>query len=188
MQEILSRDKKARLVDYFDVVAGTSTGGLIASMLVAGRKSAANIATADSQPIFQAKDIKEFYMKHCPEIFPRYRFGILQTLKMIFFGPKYDGKYLRELLQNRFGDTMIKDTKPNLVLTTFDINLMQPTIFTTYDAKLSDNKNALLSDICIGTSAAPTYLPPWSFFSADKSRMYHLIDGGVAENNPVINH
>lgn len=49
--------------------------------------------------------------------------------------------------------------------------------------------NALLSDICIATSAAPTYLPAHYFKtknSKGKVREFNLIDGGVAANNPVI--
>lgn len=48
--------------------------------------------------------------------------------------------------------------------------------------------DALLSDICIATSAAPTYLPAHSFETHDpegKVRKFDLIDGGVAANNPV---
>jgi patatin-like phospholipase/acyl hydrolase len=50
------------------------------------------------------------------------------------------------------------------------------------------SKNALLSDVCIGTSAAPTYLPGHHFQTMDgegKPRDFNLIDGGVAANNPV---
>lgn len=50
--------------------------------------------------------------------------------------------------------------------------------------------DALLSDICIGTSAAPTYFPAHSFTNTDdsgKSMDFNLIDGGVVANNPVIN-
>jgi patatin-like phospholipase/acyl hydrolase len=50
------------------------------------------------------------------------------------------------------------------------------------------SKNALLSDVCISTSAAPTYLPGHHFQTEDedgKPRDFNLIDGGVAANNPV---
>jgi patatin-like phospholipase/acyl hydrolase len=49
--------------------------------------------------------------------------------------------------------------------------------------------DAFLSDICIGTSAAPTYFPAHNFDTKDstgKVRTFNLIDGGVAANNPVI--
>ena len=43
--------------------------------------------------------------------------------------------------------------------------------------------NALLSDICISTSAAPTYLPAYKF--TNKGVEFNMIDGGVAANNPI---
>jgi patatin-like phospholipase/acyl hydrolase len=57
-------------------------------------------------------------------------------------------------------------------------------------AKLNDLKNARLADVCIGTSAAPTFLPAHYFETSTEDaevnpRRFHLIDGGVAANNPV---
>jgi patatin-like phospholipase/acyl hydrolase len=54
--------------------------------------------------------------------------------------------------------------------------------------KNNPSTDALLSDICNGTSAAPTYLPAHYFETKDPSgkvREFNLIDGGVAANNPV---
>lgn len=44
--------------------------------------------------------------------------------------------------------------------------------------------NALLSDIAVATSAAPTYLPPYLFENG--GRKFHMIDGGVIAINPVM--
>ena len=55
-------------------------------------------------------------------------------------------------------------------------------------AKVDVSKDALLSDICLGTSAAPTFLPGHYFETKDakgNTRSFDLIDGGVAANNPV---
>jgi patatin-like phospholipase/acyl hydrolase len=49
-------------------------------------------------------------------------------------------------------------------------------------------KDALLSDIAIGTSAAPTFFPAHYFEIRDEegnARTFDLVDGGVAANNPV---
>jgi len=54
--------------------------------------------------------------------------------------------------------------------------------------KKNELKNARLADICIGTTAAPTYLPAHYFETKDakgSTKSYDLIDGGVAANNPV---
>ncbi|KAK3023971.1 hypothetical protein RJ639_042861 [Escallonia herrerae] len=174
----------ARIADYFDVVAGTSTGGLVTTMLTAPNK--------DNRPLYAAKDINRFYLEHSPKIFPQSsRNNFLDAMKNLvgaITGPKYDGKYLRTLTKGLLGDLTIKQTLTDVVIPAFDIKRLQPVIFTTDDGKANVSKNAFLSDICISTSAAPTFLPAHYFETKDeqgKTRTYDLIDGGVAANNPT---
>ncbi|KAK9066224.1 hypothetical protein SSX86_013545 [Deinandra increscens subsp. villosa] len=175
LQELDGED--ARIADYFDVIAGTSTGGLVTAMLTAPDQS--------KRPLYAAKDIVPFYMEHGPKIFPKQWgiFGsIIQSIRSLI-GPKYNGKYLRKIIREKLGNTRLTDTLTNVVIPTFDIQRLQPTIFSTYEAETNPSYNARLSDICISTSAAPTYFPPYYF--KNKDQKYNLIDGGVAANNPM---
>ncbi|GJN33114.1 hypothetical protein PR202_gb21680 [Eleusine coracana subsp. coracana] len=171
LQELDGPDR--RLAEYFDYIAGTSTGGLIAAMLAAPNK--------DRRPLFAAKDINKFYTENGPQIFPQR--GDLANTVIELKGTKYDGKFLHSKIQSLLGATRLRDTLTNVVIPTFDIKNQQPTIFSTFD-------NALLSDVCIGTSAAPTYLPAHFFQTRDDStgntRDFNLIDGGVSANNPTM--
>ncbi|MBA0798067.1 hypothetical protein Gohar_008702 [Gossypium harknessii] len=142
--------EEARIADYFDVIAGTSTGGLLTTM------------------------------------FPFS--GVTKIIQSVM-GPKYDGKYLHGVLKERLGNTRLNQTLTNVVIPTFDIKKLQPIIFSSYEVKKSAGLNALMSDICIGTSAAPTYLPAHYFETEDtdgKVKKFNLIDGGVAANNPAL--
>lgn len=175
---------EARLADYFDVISGTSTGGLVTAMITAPDNN--------NRPLFAAKDIKPFYMDHCPKIFPQHS-GLGGTIlaKMIrsLGGPKYDGKYLHEVVKEKLGDIRLHETLTNVVIPTFDIKSLQPIIFSSYKLKISPCMDAKLSDICISTSAAPTYLPAHNFNNQDSKGNVHefnLIDGGVCANNPTL--
>ncbi|KAK0577384.1 hypothetical protein LWI29_032347 [Acer saccharum] len=181
--------EQARLADYFDVISGTSTGGLVTAMLTTPNEQ--------NRPLFAAKDIKDFYLDHCPQIFPQ-NTSYLPFISYLPFssmfkslaGPKYDGKYLHGLVKKKLGDVRLHQTLTNVVIPTFDIKKLQPIIFSSYDVKKNPSKDALLSDISIGTSAAPTYLPAHHFETKDIStgniRTFDLIDGGVAANNPTV--
>nr|XP_043618166.1 patatin-like protein 2 isoform X2 [Erigeron canadensis] len=175
---------EARIADYFDVIAGTSTGGLMTSMLA--------VPGDDNRPLYTADDIKEFYFYHAPKIFPQVsRIAFLNKVANFFgavVGPKYDGNYLRSIARQILGNHTINQTLTDVIIPTFDIKRLQPIIFTTDDAKEFASKNARLSDICIGTSAAPTYFPPHFFETKETDGSMHrfdLIDGGVAANNPT---
>ncbi|KAI8554511.1 hypothetical protein RHMOL_Rhmol05G0104600 [Rhododendron molle] len=173
----------ARIADYFDVVAGTSTGGLVTAMLTAPNEK--------NRPLFAAKDIKAFYLDHCPKIFPQKRslFAYVTKVLRALSGPKYNGKYLHQIVKEKLGNVRLHQTLTNIVVPTFDIKRLQPTIFSSYEVEKNPSLDALLSDICIATSAAPTYLPAHYFETKDYSgrpREFNLVDGGVAANNPTL--
>ncbi|XP_072991352.1 patatin-like protein 2 [Typha latifolia] len=173
----------ARLADYFDVIAGTSTGGLVTAMLAAPDE--------ENRPLFAAADIKTFYLENSPKIFPQFRGALGRVAKILraIWGPRYDGKYLHELVRRYLGKTKLHQTLTKVVIPTFDIKRLQPIIFSSYEVTKNSTRDALLSDICIGTSAAPTYLPAYYFQTEDihgNVKEFNLIDGGVAANNPAL--
>ncbi|KAI3500501.1 hypothetical protein L1887_36323 [Cichorium endivia] len=174
----------ARIADYFDVIAGTSTGGLMTTMLAA--------PDYRNRPLYAARDINGFYFQHSPKIFPQLsRINFVNSVAGVFgevSGPKYDGKYIRSLTKALLRNMTIKQTLTDIVIPAFDIKHLQPTIFSTAQAKEIAWKNAQLADVCISTAAAPTYFPPYYFETRDVDGTKHtfdLIDGGVAANNPT---
>ncbi|KAF7134966.1 hypothetical protein RHSIM_Rhsim08G0101700 [Rhododendron simsii] len=158
LQELDGAD--ARLADYFDVVSGTSTGGLIAAMVTAPNK--------DNRPGPFARIIDIF---------------------KVLTGPKYNGKYLHRLIKGILGDTKLHQSLTSLVIPTFDIRNLEPTIFSTFQVTSNPVIDAPLADICISTSAAPTFLPAHYFTNTDQNgnlKEFNLIDGGVAANDPAL--
>ncbi|XP_037418787.1 patatin-like protein 4 [Triticum dicoccoides] len=185
LEEKLKRDpnvntENIHIADYLDVIAGTSTGGLIAAML----------ATPDDQgrPKYTPQEIEEFYTRHGPKIFPPKRWwwgvpGMGIVGAVCRRGPKYDGKFLRRKIREVTGETKLDETLTTLVVPTFDVKRLEPIIFSSY--KDDTETKPYLSDVCIGTSAAPTYFPA-HHFDCSARKQYDLIDGGVAANNPTM--
>uniref|UniRef100_A0A8R7P5X6 Patatin n=1 Tax=Triticum urartu TaxID=4572 RepID=A0A8R7P5X6_TRIUA len=105
----------ARIADYFDVVAGTSTGGLLTVTLAAPDK--------DGRPLFDAKDLAKFYIDESPKIFPQKGsiFSKIGSALALATGPKYDGKYLHSLLHRHLGDTKLDGALTHVVIPAFDI-------------------------------------------------------------------
>jgi len=62
-----AKDPTASLADYFDVISGTSTGGIMTLMLVTPNSSEPN------RPLFTPSQVVQFYKRYGPDIFrPRY--------------------------------------------------------------------------------------------------------------------
>ncbi|KAL4196942.1 hypothetical protein AMTRI_Chr04g248800 [Amborella trichopoda] len=125
--ELQSLDgKEVSLADYFDVIAGASTGGLITAMITTPGDN--------NRPLYAAKDITSFYLQHCPKIFPQRRGLLGYACKFVsaITGPRYDGKYLHNHLRTQLGNKRLHQTLTNVIIPTFDMRLFQPTIFSSY--------------------------------------------------------
>ncbi|KAL3700918.1 hypothetical protein R1sor_018940 [Riccia sorocarpa] len=173
--------KDVRIADYFDVVAGTSTGGLVASMLTA--------PDANKRPLFTAAQATDFYMKRAIQIFPQTSSPFSSVINL-FTGPTYKNAPLKKILTENLKDLKIADALTDVLITSFDIKTQQPVFFNRQVAQSTERFNARYVDACVGTSAAPTYLPAHKFVVPDpdsptKTHEYNLIDGVIAANNPT---
>lgn len=156
-----------RIVDYFDLICGTSTGGLIALAL------SLRIPT---------EKICDFYIKHGPEIF-KYSKGIIPLLKQTFIGGKFSDKKLKIALIEMFGDKKIGDCESLLCIPSYDFTHGTYALFR-FDHKegsLNRHNKIPVIDVALATSAAPTYFPLAQIELRNNSQ---YVDGGVWANNP----
>lgn len=148
---------------YFDLLAGTSTGGIIALGLGLG---------------LRASEILDFYNDFGPKIFTGNRFVL--TIKQALWR-KYDHRRLRSSLEATFGDKLIGDAKTRLVIPSMNIDTGEVHIFKTkHHAKFERDYKVRAVEAALATAAAPTYFPLFKN-AAD----FPLIDGGIWANNPV---
>jgi uncharacterized protein len=165
----------AKIGDYFDLVAGSSTGGLIASLILAPNEQ----GTAK----YSVNEALNLYAKKGEEIFNVSFFEhLLNPFGLI--KEKISEHNLEIQLNEVFGNLELKDLIKPTVITSYDISARKSKFFTSHDA---DNpiENFYVKDVCRATSAAPTYFEPArvkSFYG----QQFTLIDGGVYANNPAL--
>lgn len=152
----------ASLYDTFDMIAGTSTGAIIAAAIAAR---------------VPAKRVVDLYETHGGAIFKKtwYRPGA-----GIVSGSRYPNQRLRKHLNDIFGDTRLGDIKKPLLLPATDIkNGCVHVLKSGYCDEFLRDKDVRLQDAVAASCAAPTYFDP---FSIDR---YLLADGGLWANNPA---
>lgn len=168
-----------RVVDQFDLIAGTSTGGIIALGLAMG---------------LPAKEILEFYRARGPGIFRQSAqpeltlrgvlsatVGKVATASRWLFRNKYRNDELAAALVNVFGDRLLGEAETRLVIPSYDSIAGGPYVFkTAHHPRFKADHTRRVVDVALCTAAAPTYLPAHSFEGGAS-----IVDGGVWANNPA---
>ena len=148
------------IADHFDLVVGTSTGGLIALALGAGLRPA---------------EIVEFYTSKGPTIF-----GAGRRVGRLWRS-KYGAERLRAALEDVFGDRLIGSSTKRLVIPSYSLDSNDVYLFKTpHHPRLRRDHKERMVDVAMATTAAPLFLP---VFRLGNNR---LIDGGVWANNPTL--
>lgn len=165
----------------FDLIAGTSTGGLLACALTI---QDFNSIEADVRK-FSLEQIEELYIQKGQEIFPTIH-CFVKPFKRIknLFRPEFDVKNLEKILDEYFGDNRLTNCLRHIFIASYNIHRDQPMFFTTRDASTIPNKNSKIVEICRATSAAPTYFETHKFDYNSENVV--CIDGGLVMNNPTI--
>lgn len=177
LQEIERRMGGKHLAGALDLMAGTSTGGIIALLL--------NTPDDNGAPKYQAKDIVQTYKTMGNTIFYRSFWQYLSSLNG-WIREKYASKHIENSFYNFFQNAQLRNTLTNVIIPAYDISADNTLFFKTHKAKLDSTKDFYLRDIARATSAAPTYFKPAKIMSCSQEKEYTLIDGGVAVNNPTM--
>lgn len=167
-----------KIHELFDLIAGTSTGGIIAAGLTATRDGKA--------PALDVDRLIELYTTKGDIIFPRSKNAFSRAFRNIkaTLGPKFSADGLDSQLKEYFGEMQLKDTLKPIIITSYDIRNNQVVMFKTRLAQWDARYDLKLSSACRATSAAPTYLPSYELRYDGLQRT--CVDGGVYINNPVM--
>lgn len=159
--------------DQFDLIAGTSTGGILALGLGAGRR---------------ACEIRDLYMHRGPTIFPpvwdnvlgrTWKFVRNNVLNLGFY--RYDRRALELILREFLGKKILGESTVRHVIPSFDGRFSEVFLFKTrHHGDYDQDWLRKMVDVALATSAAPT------FYRALDTGGFRLIDGGIWANNPIM--
>lgn len=152
------------LIEHFDLIAGTSTGGIVALGLALGKTP---------------QDMLDFYLNRGSKIFPK------RTILSQLFKPKHDAAVLEKHLRDVFKDSRLGQSKVRLVIPTTKAEAGAAWAITTpHHLKRAEFEEFPFVEAALATSAAPTFFKA-AGHETDIAKSY-FFDGGMWANNPVM--
>ncbi|MFC3551762.1 patatin-like phospholipase family protein [Lysobacter cavernae] len=169
VEDALAQAGKPGLLKNFDLLAGSSTGALVACGLAIG---------------LAPQQMAELYRAQRHTIFPgmadRLWSRTGRFLSQGVSAPRYDGKGLEKVLKKTFGTTTLGQAKKPLLVTSYDTISRTPLVLKSFKPEHADLP---MWEVCRASSAAPTYFPAHPMTIEGRKRA--MIDGGVVANNPT---
>jgi patatin-like phospholipase/acyl hydrolase len=176
--KVKTGNENARIADYFDLIAGTSTGGILACALLCPDPE------NPVRPRFTAQEVVNLYLERGDEIFSIPFFHKIRSGSGTL-DEKYPTDELEKALDDYFNGLKLSQLLKPCLITSYDIQRRQGHFFTSHDAIGKEGWDYYVKDVARATSAAPTYFDCAEIKSLTEIS-YPLIDGGVFVNNPAI--
>lgn len=175
--------KTKPLHEYFDLIAGTSTGGIIAAGLTAPHPMNRR------KPAMDPASLRLLYRDRGAQIFSRRAF---RRIREAIFNPqsiiqeKYDADYLETELKKHLGEkSRLSDALTKTLITAYDIENRQTVVMKSWPgSKGQMSRDYLFWEAARATSAAPTYFEPAQVTELVSNSTQTLVDGGVFANDP----
>ncbi|TAE65997.1 MAG: patatin [Bacteroidetes bacterium] len=176
--QTLTGNGAARLSDFFDFFAGTSTGGILTSILLCPDEN------DPTKSKYSAEDALNLYKNFGNQIFHSNIWQKITTLGGLA-DELYNATPLENILEEYFANIRLANLKKPCIITAYDVERRSAFIFSQEDATHRQGYDFYLKDVCRATSAAPTYFELATIKSLT-GVTYNLIDGGVFANNPAL--
>ncbi|CAN6979103.1 unnamed protein product [Brassica rapa subsp. trilocularis] len=168
-------DPHAQISDFFDIVAGTGIGGILAALLVADDGS--------GKPKFTARDAVRFISEKNSELFEIRHTGVFRRNRRCSAGSM--DRALEAAFRREDGKVLtMKDTCKPLLVPCYDLRSSAPFVFSRAGASESPSFDFELWKVCRATSATPSLFKPVNVVSVDGKTSCLAVDGGLVMNNP----
>lgn len=163
------------VAETFDLIAGTSTGGILALALTKRGE--------DGGPAFSAEELIGLYETEGPRIFSRSLWHCIKSGKGLL-DQKYPSTGIESAFDTYFGDARLSGALTDVIVTAYDIERRDTFFFKSSKARLDAADDFAMRDAAHATSAAPTYFEPVKIEQG--ASHLALVDGGVFAVNPAM--
>jgi uncharacterized protein len=169
LQQRLLAVGKGGVRDHFDLIAGSSTGALIATGLASG---------------VTPRELTVLYQHFGDEVFPgaaaRLWSRFTRTFTQGLSAPRYSPEGLETVLRRVFGTRTLGEVSPRLMTVAYDTISRSSLFFKSFKP---EHQRVPLWEVCRAATAAPAYFP--AHVTTVEGQRRALIDGGVVANNPT---
>lgn len=153
--------------ETFDLIAGTSVGGILALALASGRSGS---------------EVQQLIYEKAPQIFETSIWRRMGTV----FTHTYPGVNLKKVAEEEFSEKYLAtDLLTNVLIPAYELETKTPRFFSRTRARKRGTSNFRLADVACATASAPTYFPP-AKATCEAGDTFSYIDGGVFANNPAM--
>lgn len=166
-----------RTAFVFDLIAGTSTGGILALAL--------SKPNDRNSPQYSAAELVNLYEEHGATIFKRPAWRKFLPASALF-EQKYDAQGLESVLEHYFGDCRLSSAYPDVLITSYEIERRFPFFFRSKMSRILPGYDFPMKVAARATSAAPTFFEPVKIPAEGPAGYYALVDGGLYANNPSL--
>lgn len=183
-QELIKRtnDPNARIADYFDMIVGTSTGGILACYYLTPSNSEAGPVSK-----YTAEQALSIYASRGGEIFNEAKKSTWLGMRQLFNATRFSPKNIENIFREVFGDMQLQELLKPCIVTTYNMHTGESVFFNSREsADKKEKRRYYVRDVVRSTSAAPTYFPPAQISNLATGDKMVNIDGGVFANNPAM--
>jgi patatin-like phospholipase/acyl hydrolase len=170
-----TKNNNVRIADYFDIIVGTSTGGILTCFYLAPNE---NGGENEPNAKYTASQALEFYSEKGYDIFNKSKHKSWFGFRQLFNSTQYKPQAIEKIFSDTLGNLQLTDLLKQCLVTTY--NIESKTSFFFSNKENEEKKRAFyVRDVVRSTSAAPTYFPPAEITNLATNTKMINIDGGV---------